>query len=624
MMERVPQESPKVNLKTASNFSQSAIPRPVAKRRYRFGPFRLDPEERRLEAAGGPVELTPKTFQILLMLVENAGHVVAKEDLLARVWPNTVVEEANLTQTVYSLRKALDDGAGGVYIETVPRRGYRFVAPVEGNEAEPGRRIRLRAKRPLALAAVLVIVAGLALGGWLWFRSGHSPMTSIAVLPLLNLSGIPEQQYFADGMTDALITDLAQVRKLRVISRTSVMAYKASHKPLREIAKELGVQALVEGSVQRSGNRIKITAQLINAATDTHLWARAYEGDAKDVLDLQDRVARAIAGDVRRNLTAEEEAHLSHKVGVNQAAYEEYLQGNYFLNKRSPDGIRAAISYFQSAARLAPDYAAAHAGLSSAHTLMALNSNGAEAHQHAESAEAEARRAVALDANLAAGYTALGAARALADYVWTGSESAFRRAMEMDPNDEQAHHWYASLCLLPQRRFAEALAEMQKARQLDPVSVLVYTELGYTLDLAGKDAEALSEYQRALQMDPDFVPLHFRLAEFYDRRGEYGKAVEQVVALSRLQGHTASALRQMAAFHSGGIRAVWRLAAGTRLSFYRAGALVRLGESAQALSDLEQLYALRDPALIYAAVVFPTLRGNPGFQQLLQRIGLKP
>ena len=328
---------------------------PEGKHLYEFGPFRLDPAERSLLRDGKAVPLTPKAFELLVLLVENRGHLLKKDELIERVWPNTFVEEANLAQNVSALRKALDDKNGGAqYIETVPKGGYRFTATVgdhtppagvESPAAEPpsprpASRVAVRYVVALLATAAVAVTIMLAFQRGLlhrrWAGAASVPrIQSLAVLPLENLSGDPSQDYFADGMTDALITSLGQISSLRVISRTSVMQYRGVHKPLPQIARELNVDAVVEGTVVRSGGEVRITAQLIQASTDKHVWSQSYQRDLKDVLGLQHEIAITIAKQIRMTLTPVEQIRAGINQPVNFEAYESFLRGEYFLNSLS-------------------------------------------------------------------------------------------------------------------------------------------------------------------------------------------------------------------------------------------------------------------------------------------------
>src|SRR5208282_2715475 len=371
---------------------------------FEFGPFRLDPAERLLLREEVPVQLPPKAFDALLVMVASRGRLLGKDELLRTVWPDSFVEESNLAQHVWILRKALRDGEDGLqYIETVPRHGYRFVAEVRevGGLApdadvspgstpsqQPSLEVRKNPCVPASvhpwhgfrsptfaitglgvLLAVLIFV--FALSAWKRLRSfGPAPIQSLAVLPLQNLSGDPAQQYFADGMTETLITDVAKIPGLKVISRTSIMQFKDSHERLPQIARELGVDGIVEGSVLRSGDRVRITVQLVRGATDQHIWAESYERDMSDLVALQDEVSRTIAAEVQKEIAPSSSQRLTTSAAVNPEARENYLKGRYFWNLRTEAGYLKAIDYFQAAVNEDPQYAQAYAGLADAYALL--------------------------------------------------------------------------------------------------------------------------------------------------------------------------------------------------------------------------------------------------------------
>jgi TolB-like protein/DNA-binding winged helix-turn-helix (wHTH) protein len=378
---------------------------------YEFGPFRIDPKEQVLWRDGKVVPLSPKLFDTLLVLVQNSGHLVNKDEMLRRVWPDSFVEEGNLTKNVFLLRKILEDGQDVAYIETVPKRGYRFVAAVKathGNgsgtivaqpvvaepadhdsqvgdlevsksvpESSPGKKRTHSLLRWLVLGGLVALSVG-SVTYLLVQRQATArgpQIKSIAVLPLQNLSSDPSQEYFADGMTEALIGRLAQIRSLRVISRTSAMSFKGTNKPLPplpEIARQLKVEGVIEGSVQRENGRVKVMIQLIHGPTDTHLWVRNYEHALTDILKLQDEMARAIADEIRIQVTPQDRARMAAVRPVNPAAHEAYLLGRFHFWKFIIDDHKRAIEHFERAIQIEPGYARAYAGLSLAWQLLGL------------------------------------------------------------------------------------------------------------------------------------------------------------------------------------------------------------------------------------------------------------
>jgi len=425
------------------------------------------------------------------------------------------------------LRDALGDSSDSPrFIETLARRGYRFVAPVTESApltenagiAEPDLRVeqgisktenRVRRFLISVLAGLFggALLLGVYLGfdiggarGWLR-RYSNRPIRSIAVLPLENLSGDPGQDYFADGMTDELITNLAQLRSVRVISRTSIMQYKGTKKTLPQIGRELNVDAVLEGSVVRSGDRVRITAQLVDAATDQHLWAASYDRDLHDVLAWQDQAAREIASEVRIELTSTEQGHIGRAHSVNSEAFEAYLKGRYHWNKRSKDGLRKAEQYFQEAIQKDPNYAPAYAGLADTYILFA-NFNIAAPGRAYPRAKEMASKAIQIDGTLAEAHTSLATLKAICDWDWSGAEQEFRRAIELNPSYATAHHWYAEDLLIRMGRQGEALAEIERARQLDPLSLQINAVQGRILSLSNQNDKAIDQGRRALTWIP--------------------------------------------------------------------------------------------------------------------------
>jgi len=639
---------------------------------YEFGPFVLDPGERLVRHGTARMELPPRAFDTLLVLVENSGRLLEKDDLMRAVWGDTVVEENNLSQVIYLLRKALRDGEDGArYIETVPKRGYRFLAEVrefesgEGNgktgkssfspasssedEFRPyssaatngadssGKNSALRRGWVQGLAAVLAIVTVLALlqsKDWrqkLFGNADALPIRSVAVLPLQNLSNDPNQEYFVDGMTDELITDLAQIRELKVVSKTSIMQYKGTRTPLPQIGRELGVDAVVEGSVLRSGDRVRITAQLIRTATDRHIWAETYDGDLKDVLSLQGRVAEAITDQVKLNLTAEESGRLRRVSIVNPEALDLYLRGRYAWNQRNAESFHRAIQYFNQAIEKDSNFALAYSGLADTYTLLALYGEGTAAMTEANAA---AEKALRLDDTLAEAHTSLAAVKILHGWDWQGAEQEFHRAIKLNPNSAQAHHWYGNLLLGPEGRHEEAIAELLRAQELNPLSQIINADTGFAYYLAGRYDLALPAYQKVLAANPNFVPVHFYLLKYYRQSGQYDLWVKENIEDNRLGGAAGQAQSLHQVYAQGGSRAVMEELAkpkrsrltGIRLdSCTSAEASAMLGRNVAALDALEQCDRDTEIALIYLKVdpVWANVRPEPRFQELLRRIHLQ-
>ena len=503
--------------------------------------------------------------------------------------------------------------------------------------AEPKKLGRI-AKAAMLLAVLLVaaLVIAFYAGGWRdrLLRQGGAPqINSLAVLPLVNFSHDPEQDYFADGMTEALITDLAKTTELRVISRTSVMHYKGTQKPLPEIARELNVDAVIEGSVQRSGSRVRITAQLIRGATDQHLWAESYERDLRDILGLQDEVAHAIAQRVASKLNPTNQMDRERARPVEPEAYEAYLKGVYYWNKRTPETLKKSAEYFQQAIAKDPDYAPAYASLAGFYNS-ASGYSVLTPEESLPKARAAALKALEIDSSLAEAHAAL--AESLSnDHDWKAAETEFRRALELNPNSAQVHYWYGFAFLSPLGRHAEAISEMERARALDPLSLMINANLGSTLFLARQYDQAIQQCLRTLEMDPHFAPAHFYLAWAYQGKRIFDEAVtemQKAMADSGENGTNPQFLSQLTrAYALAGKRAealqtmakLDQLSKRIYVSSYdRATISVALGERDRALAELEHAYEEHDERMIWLSIDprFEGLHSDPRFQDLLRRM----
>ncbi len=500
-----------------------------------------------------------------------------------------------------------------------------------------GRRSRLAAFAVSALIVVGIVAVFLGLNpGGLRERilggGGPRRIDSLAVLPLENVARDPEQDYFADGMTEALITDLAKIDGLKVISRTSVMRYKGMKGPLPEIASELNVDAVVEGSVLKDGNRVRITAQLIDAATDRHLWAETYEREFDDVLALQRDVARAVATQVRNRLTPRERDRLAAARPVDPAAYEAYLRGRYHWNKRSLEGLEKSIEYFQQAIRADPDYALAHAGLADAYVIMGVNDYGALRPREAMArAEAAAKRALQLDETLGEAQASLAIARFSFEWDWPEAERRYKQAIELNPNYATAHHWYAFF-LAAMGRHEEAIVEIHKARELDPLSLIINANTGWILYLARRYDEALRQFQGTLEMDPEYGVARIYLGLAYEQLGESELAINQFRGLIAKEG--ASPPLHSALGHAYGLagntaqarKVVRELEERSRREYVPPHLIARvyagLGEKDKSMEWLRKAYIERIGDLVFVNVdpTFDPLRSDSRFQDLLRRM----
>jgi TolB-like protein/DNA-binding winged helix-turn-helix (wHTH) protein/Tfp pilus assembly protein PilF len=639
----------------------------LVKRFYEFGPFCLDPAEHTLLREGRPIPLRPKVFDILVVLIENHGHLVEKEKLMNSVWTEQFVEEGNLNKNISMLRRVLGEGdSGHKYIETVPKRGYRFVADVRVvNDHEESDLVldadeqrssdsqeilkypasvsettqaRTRPFNKTWVPLVVITIVLLATLAYLVFIREKRPhltpnIASIVVLPFQNLSDDPAQEYFVDGMTDALIGDLAKMGALRVISRTSAMHYKGSQKSLPEIARELNVDAVVEGTVQRVGDRVHVRAQLIHASSDSHLWAADYDRELRDVLDLQSEVARAIAGEVRIKITPAEQRLLVPKRIIAREAIDNYLQGRYFLNRRTEQDLRKAISYFESAINADRNYAQAYAGLADCYNQLGTAMIGVmpplEARRTAETA---ARKALEIDNEVAEAHAALGYVNYF-NWNWATAEEEFKRSIELNPNYASAHSVYAHY-LVARERIDEALAEINRAQELDPLSLSISTRRGFILQNTRHYEEAIEQLRRVITIDPNHYEANWVLGLTYLANGQIDQAIatsEKAVAVS---GRAPAALGVLGlAYGVAGRKREANQILNELLQLQKqryvtpmapAFIYIGLGNKDQAFAWLEKGYQERSNHIAFFKVnpTVDLLRSDPRFADLLRRTGL--
>ena len=630
----------------------------------RFGTYEVCFQAGEVRRAGIRIRIQQQPMKLLEILLERPGEVVTREELRGRIWANDSFGDFDqaVNVAIGKLRSALGDSAENPrYIETVPKRGYRFIAEVSFVDADagpkkpdsvagkretpelrqkpPGAALgdapdgRFRAvRRTIVTLALVLTVAILAV--WLLRLRSHAPagIRSLAVLPLENLSGDASQNYFADGMTDELITDLAQIRALRVISRTSAMVYKGARKPLPQIARELNVDAVVEGTVLRSGDKVRITAQLIDASTDKHLWSQSYEGELRDTLAVQNRVASAIADQIRINLTPQEQAALKSVEVVNPEAYESYLKGRYFWNKRTADGLRVALAYFNQAIEQDPKYARSYSGLADTYALLGDWQYAAMPPKEAfPKAKEAALKALELDGSLGEAHNSLAFVLDGFDWDLDAAGREFRRAIELSPGYATAHHWYAwHLSLLGQ--YDEAIAEMRKAQSLDPLSLIINSDLAEILILAHSYDQSVQQSLKTIEMDPNFALAHNQLAEAYIQKHMYEKAITELRKAVQLSGDSPTPIANLArAYVLSGKRSEAvqllndlkkRSSPGNSSAPEVAMIYASLGDNDQAMNWLEKAYDARFNPGVLLRPGFDPLRSDSRFQDLVRRIGL--
>jgi TolB-like protein/DNA-binding winged helix-turn-helix (wHTH) protein/Tfp pilus assembly protein PilF len=631
-----------------------------------FGPFEVDLRSGELRKYGVRQKLQDQPFQVLALLLEHAGDAVTREELRQRLWPaDTFVDfDTGLNSAVKKLRDVLADSADQPrYIETIPRRGYRFIAPlVDPNPAtvpssapEPELRSAhetassqpagsvVTAAESFSFTRLRLLFGAAALllffvAGFLVYRStgaggARQPaIKSLAVLPLKNLSGDASQDYLADGMTEALIGTLSGIHNLRVISRTSVTRFKDTHLSVPEIARTLQVDAIVEGSVIRDASRIRVHAQLIRAATDEHFWSEAYDRELRDVLSLQSDVAQSIARKVEVTITGEEHARLSSARTVDPEAYEAYLKGRYYWNKRTADSMPKAALYFEQAISKDPGYGAAYSGLADCNSGLAWHGFMSPA-EVLPKAYAAAQKAVEIDPQSAQAHASL-ALVLNHKWDWSGAEVEFKRALELNPQYANAHHWYGDYLSI-QGRHDEGLVEAKRALKLDPLNLMIGTWAGLRYYLARRYDPAIEQSQSTVDLDPNFAAAHLILGESYVQQGKHKEGLDELQKAAGLSGDSPLYMAQVgvslavAGEKKEALRVIREL---QDISGKRYVSPYGVAQIYAALNDKEQTYkwletAYRDRAvwMSYLAVdpVFDPIRSEHRFRDLLRGVGLR-
>ncbi|HEY8165548.1 MAG TPA: winged helix-turn-helix domain-containing protein [Gemmatimonadaceae bacterium] len=603
---------------------------------YEFVSFLLDPAERRLLRKGEPVALTPKCFDLLVVLVENSGHLLEKSDLIERVWPDQFVEEGSLSFNVSELRKALGEGENGAqYIETVRKKGFRFVAPVHEIPVPSGLRAPLVSRR-LPMIFAIVVVAALAWFAYVrWPRRNvaavEGPPRTIAVLPFKPLVANVRDEPLEIGICHALIMRLATVEQLVVRPTSSVVAYnKIGQDPLAA-GRELGVDALLDGHIQRSQDKIRVTAQLLRTRDGKPLWSGEFNEPFTDIFAVEDSISQKIVETLHLKLTTDEQRRVTKHSTENIEAYELYLKGGYFREKRTRDGVAKSIEYFREATIKDPRYALAFAGLSESYAVFAIRGDMPPKDSY-EKSKAAAIRAVEIDASSAEAHTALANVKSY-EWDWPGAEREFKRAIELSANDPVPNQQYASY-LMVVGRHQEAISEITRAQRLAPVSLTTNVQAARILYFAGQYAEAMAQCRKTIDMDPDFGGVYIFVGRIQAQKGLYREAL---AALDRarillrnnpeilgligytyaVSGRTAEAKQMLDELH--------RISAERYVSPYHIAIIhAGLGERDATFHWLEKAYDDREGRLtiLRFAPEFSALRSDPRFITLLQRMRL--
>ena len=646
---------------------------------YEFGPFRFEPSERILLKDGKPVQLAPKVFDTLIALIESNGRLVEKEELISKLWPDTFVEEATLARNISDLRKALGESTGDPrFIETVPKRGYRFIAPVkhwkgevvavtverhsrsrtitEEEEQASARTEALQAVRSdvltngvekkrvarskpnsILLVGFLVLLGLIVAAFYLWkaktkeTESGR--ISLVAVLPFKPISSESRDEHLEMGMAETLITKLSNVSRIVVRSTSSVRRYGGLEQDPIAAGRELKVESVLEGGIQRDGDKIRVTARLVRVEDGQSLWAETFDERFTDIFAVQDSISEQVVKALALRLIGEERRLLGKRYTDNTEAYQLYLKGRYHWNKRNREGYKKAIEYFNQAIETDPTYALAYAGLADCYNV--LSSYGVlSPNESFAKGKVAATRALELDDNLAEAHTAAAYVRYQYDRNFADAEKGFKRAIQLNPNYAHAHHWYA-LQLMGMGRFDEALTEIRRAQELEPLSLVINVGAGWIFYHARRYDQSIEEFRKVLDLDPNFARAYWAIEEPYEQTGMYEQALA-ALAKARQLSDSPTMLALLAHVY---------VATGKRIeaqkildqlndlskqtyvdSYFIAQVYTARGEQDRAFQELEKAYQDHSSWLVWLKVEpkFDGLRADPRFADLLRRVGLVP
>jgi TolB-like protein/DNA-binding winged helix-turn-helix (wHTH) protein/Flp pilus assembly protein TadD len=611
-----------------------------------FGIFQIDLKARELHKAGVKVKLQEQPFRVLALLVDRAGQVVTREELQHKIWPTDayVAFDQGLNNAIKKVRDALRDSADSPrFIETLARHGYRFVAPVGPAPQRPSEPSQVRfGSRTLRKAALIglasaSLLAALAYGTWYASTMRAGPPAAkviLAVLPFDNLSRDPDQEFFSDGLTEEMIAQLGKLNpeRLTVISRGSVAKYKDSRLPANQIGGELHADYLVQGSVRRASDRVRITVQLIQVRDQTDLWAESYDRELKDILTLQDSVSRTIANQIHITLTPGQQTR-PRGGNLDPEAYEAYLKGRYYWNKRTADGLQKALIYFEQAINKDPTYGAAYSGLADCNSGLAWHGFKSPA-EALPAANAAALKAIEIDPRSAEAHASLGLVLTHR-WDWAEAEAEFKQALQLDPRYANAHHWYGDYLSI-MGRHDEALLEARQALVLDPLNLMISTWVGRRYYLAHKYEAAIEQGRNTVELDASFAAAHLLLGEDYVQVGQHEQGLTELQTAANLSGNSPLYLAQVAVAQASAGRkpeALQIVAQLQTISSTRYVSPYGLAQIFAALSDKDQTFkwlqiAYDDRAvwMSYLAVdpVFDSFRSDQRFQDLLRRVRLLP
>jgi TolB-like protein/DNA-binding winged helix-turn-helix (wHTH) protein/Tfp pilus assembly protein PilF len=621
---------------------------------YEFGHFRLDPAERKLLRGNEIVALTPKTFDTLVILVRNSGHLLERDDLVKMLWPDSFVEEGSLSNNVFLLRKAL--GEDPAYIETVPRRGYRFVGAVR--QLPPAALSRLdkvsdagapviapipaRIQSPWRSRAILGITAVVLLASLVaasrFYRGagrGRETIDSVAVLPFANADGDPNTEYLSDGITESLINSLSLLPNLRVMSRDSAFHYKGKEVDAQTVGRALGVRAVFKGRVAQHGDTLEISAELIDARDNSHIWGQQYSRKPSDIFEMQEEIAREMTAALRMRLTGAEEKRLTRTYTANAEAYQDYLKGRYWLNKQTEEGFRRGVEYFQQAIAKDSTYALAYSGLADCY-ILATNFGLIPPKEAYSRAKEATLKALEIDDTLAEAHVSLAYVKTDYEWDWSEGERESRRAIELNPSNARAHEAHADV-LWTTGRLDESMRETKRALELDPLSIEYGNDLGFQLFLARQYDQAIEQEGKVLELDPNYLAVFYFRGICYLKKSLYKEGmaeVEKGVAIARDSPFTLTGLGYGYAVVGKRAEAQKVLDTLNELSkheyvspVWRVKIYAGLGDKDKAFAWLEKAYEDRSivsVAFLKTNPMLDPLRSDTRFADLLRRTNLQP
>jgi TolB-like protein/DNA-binding winged helix-turn-helix (wHTH) protein/Flp pilus assembly protein TadD len=622
----------------------------------RFATFEVDLRSGELRKAGLKLKLAGQPFQVLVILLERPGEVVTREELQKRLWPDTFVDvDHNLNTAINKIREVLGDSAENPrFVETIPRRGYRFVGamqqfPSSGpagladvgsstiGSVTPKALRAWRSRAGLGIAAIALMVL-LASTSWLSRKAGRGGETidSVAVLPFVNASADPNAEYLSDGITESLINSLSQLPNLKVKSRDSVFRYKGKETEPQTIGRQLGVRAVFEGRITQHGDALAISAELIDTQNDNHIWGQQYNRKIRDIFMLQEEIAKEMTAALRLRLTGEDAKRLARSYTANTEAYQDYLRGRYFWNKRSENGLNKSVEYFQKAIAKDPKYALAYSGLSDCYILLPVYGFSSPKEALPKAKEA-ALKSLEIDDTLAEARTSLASIKAAYDWDWPGAERDFQRAIDLSPRYATARQWYGD-ALATMGRQEEVIANYKQALELEPLSLVINMSLGQAYYHAREYDRAIEQLQKTLELDPNFATAREYLGLAFLQKSRYKESISEFKKSLLISPDSPDAIWKLGYAYgvtgrkAEALQVLDRLNQLSKRRYVPAEAIaciyVGLGERGMAFEWLEKGYEARSIGLggidLKVNPVFDSLRSDPRFADILRRINLQP